>query len=112
VEVEPGGMREMHWHPKSEEWDYFVQGKAKVGVFNSASLARTFNYQAGDVGVIPIVAGHYIQNVGDEPLIFLEVFKNPVYSDESLNKWLATSPTQMVADHLNISPETVEKLPQ
>jgi len=112
VEVEPGGMREMHWHPKSEEWDYFVQGKAKVGVFNSASLARTFNYQAGDVGVIPIVAGHYIQNIGDEPLIFLEVFKNPVYSDESLNKWLATSPTQMVADHLNISPETVKEFPQ
>lgn len=112
VEVQPGGMRELHWHPKSEEWDYYVQGHAKVGVFNSASLARTFNYQAGDVGVIPKVAGHYIQNIGDEPLIFIELFKNPIYSDISLNKWLATSPTQMIADHLNVSPELVEKFPQ
>lgn len=112
VEIEPGGMRELHWHPKSEEWDYYVQGHAKVGVFNSNTLARTFNFQAGDVGVIPIVAGHYIQNIGTEPLIFLEVFKNPVYSDVSLNKWLATSPTQMVADHLNVSPETVTEFPQ
>ncbi|MFC6177445.1 oxalate decarboxylase family bicupin [Companilactobacillus huachuanensis] len=111
VEVQPGGMRELHWHPKSEEWDYFMQGKAKVGVFNSNSLARTFNYQAGDVGVIPKEAGHYIKNIGDEPLIFIELFKNPIYSDISLNKWLATTPSQIVADHLNISKQTVENLP-
>lgn len=112
VEVQPGGMRELHWHPKNEEWDYYVQGRAKVGVFNSAGLARTFNYQAGDVGVIPLVAGHYIQNIGDEPLIFVELFKNPLYSDISLNKWLATNPTQMIADHLNLTPAAVAALPQ
>lgn len=111
VEVEPGGMRELHWHPKSEEWDYYIQGQAKVGVFNSNTLARTFNFTAGDVGVIPKEAGHYIQNIGDEPLIFIELFKNPVYSDVSLNKWLAISPTQMVADHLNLPVSTVETFP-
>jgi len=111
VEVQPGGMRELHWHPKSEEWDYFMQGRAKVGVFNSNTLARTFDYQAGDVGVIPKEAGHYIQNIGDEPLIFIELFKNPVYSDISLNKWLATTPSQIVADHLNLTKATVEQLP-
>lgn len=111
VEVEPGGMREIHWHPKAEEWQYYIQGKAKMTVFNSCSVARTFDFQAGDVGVVPIVAGHYVQNIGDEPLIFLEVFKNPNYSDVSLNKWLATSPVQMVADHLNVTKEFVESLP-
>ena len=111
VMVEPGGMRELHWHPKSEEWDYFMQGQAKVGVFNSNSLARTFDFRAGDVGVIPKEAGHYIQNIGDEPLIFIELFKNPIYSDISLNKWLATTPAQIVADHLNVSTATVKQLP-
>jgi len=111
VEVQPGGMREMHWHPKSEEWDYYIQGQAKVGVFNSNTLARTFNFNAGDVGVIPKEAGHYIQNIGTEPLIFIELFKNPVYSDVSLNKWLATSPSQMVSDHLNLPVSTVEGFP-
>src|SRR4029077_4476388 len=23
VEVEPGGLREMHWHPNTDEWQYF-----------------------------------------------------------------------------------------
>lgn len=112
VEVEPGGMRELHWHPKAPEWQYYIKGQARMTVFNSAGLARTFNYQAGDVGYVPNVAGHYVQNIGTEKLIFLEVFKNPIYSDISLNKWLATTPTQIVADHLNLSKKFVESLPK
>lgn len=112
VEIEPGGMRELHWHPKAPEWQYYIQGQARMTVFNSAGLARTFNYQAGDAGYVPIVAGHYVQNIGTEKLIFIEVFKNPVYSDISLNKWIATTPSQIVADHLNLTKEFVESLPQ
>lgn len=111
VEVEPGGMRELHWHPKAAEWQYYIQGKAKMGVFNSAGLARTFNFTAGDVGVVPIVAGHYIQNIGNEKLIFVEIFKNAKYSDISLNKWLATNPTRIIEDHLNVTKQFVESLP-
>ncbi len=117
VEIEPGGMREIHWHPRASEWLYFMQGKARMTVFNSSSSARTFNFQAGDVGVVPIVAGHYIQNIGDEPVRFIEVFKRPDsyptsrYSDISLNEWLASNPTQMVADHLNFTFEQAASLP-
>ncbi|MBM7689922.1 oxalate decarboxylase [Enterococcus ureilyticus] len=111
VEVEPGGMRELHWHPKAAEWQYYIQGKARMTVFNSAGVSRTFDFQAGDVGVVPIVAGHYVQNIGDEPLIFVEVFKHGEYSDISLNKWLGSSPSQMVADHLNVTKQFAESLP-
>lgn len=117
VEIEPGGMREIHWHPRAQEWLYFIEGKARMTVFNSQGTARTFNYQAGDVGVVPIVAGHYIQNIGDEPVRFIEVFKRPDaypisrYSDISLNAWLASTPTQIVADHLNLTFEEAEALP-
>lgn len=112
IEVEPGGMRELHWHPKAAEWQYYIQGQAKMSVFNSNGLARTFDFKAGDVGVVPIVAGHYVQNTGTEKLIFIEFFKNPDYSDISLNKWLATTPEQIVADHLNITRQFVESLPK
>ena len=46
-------------------------------MFDSGGVARTFDYHAGDVGIVPLVAGHYIQNIGDEKVIFLEIFKNP-----------------------------------
>lgn len=111
VEVEPGGMRELHWHPKAAEWQYYIQGRARMTVFNSNGLSRTFDFEAGDVGIVPFVAGHYVQNIGDEKLVFLEVFKNPEYSDISANTWLASNPVQVVADHLNVSPEFVDSLP-
>jgi len=111
VEVQPGGMRELHWHPKAAEWQYYLKGKGRMTVFNSDGVARTFDFQAGDVGVVPIVAGHYIQNIGDEPLVFIEVFRNPLYSDISMNKWLATTPDQIVGDHLNVTNQFVESLP-
>ena len=28
VEVEPGGMRELHWHPNADEWQYYLSGQA------------------------------------------------------------------------------------
>ncbi|HEX8518464.1 MAG TPA: cupin domain-containing protein [Pseudonocardia sp.] len=112
VEVEPGGMRELHWHPKAAEWQYYIQGSARMTVFNSNGLSRTFDYQAGDVGVVPLVAGHYVQNTGDEKLIYVEVFKYPEYSDISANKWLASNPAYVVADHLNVTSEFAESLPR
>ncbi len=32
---------------------------------------------------------HYIENIGDGHLIFLEVFPTPYYEDISLSEWLA-----------------------
>jgi oxalate decarboxylase len=46
-------MRELHWHPNTNEWQYYLEGQARMGVFAASGQARTFDYQAGDVGYIP-----------------------------------------------------------
>ena len=28
IEIEPGGMPEMHWHPNGDEWQYYSPGAA------------------------------------------------------------------------------------
>lgn len=86
VTVEPGAMRELHWHPNTHEWQYYISGKARMTVFAADGHARTFNYQAGDVGYVPFAMGHYVENLGDEPLVFLEIFKDDHYADVSLNQ--------------------------
>ncbi|KAL1740052.1 RmlC-like cupin domain-containing protein, partial [Schizophyllum fasciatum] len=45
VTVNPGGIREMHWHPTEDEWTFFLEGEARVTIFAAQSNARTFNYQ-------------------------------------------------------------------
>ena len=50
---EPGAMREMHWHPNTDEWQYYIEGQARMGVFAASGQARTFDFMAGDVGYCP-----------------------------------------------------------
>lgn len=102
VEVEPDGLRELHWHP-TDEWQYYIEGEGRMGVFASQHHARTYNYQAGDVGAVPFPYGHYVENLGDTPLRYLEMFRAPRFQDFSLNQWMALTPPELVQAHLNLN---------
>jgi oxalate decarboxylase len=110
VEVEPGCMRELHWHPNNDEWQYYIEGSGRMTVFASEGKARTFDYQAGDVGYVPFAMGHYVENTGDTPLRFLEMFKSPRFADVSLNQWMALTPPELVQTHLNLTPTVMAAL--
>ncbi len=110
VEIEPGAMREMHWHPNNDEWQYYIAGSGRMTVFASEGKARTFDYQAGDVGYVPFAMGHYIENTGDTVLRFLELFKSPRFADVSLNQWMALTPPELVQAHLNLTPTVIGAL--
>jgi oxalate decarboxylase len=110
VEIEPGGMRELHWHPTTDEWQYYISGRGRMTVFASGGKARTFDYQAGDVGYVPFAMGHYVENTGDETLHFLEMFRSNRFADLSLNQWLGLTPPELVKAHLNLDAETMAAL--
>jgi oxalate decarboxylase len=110
VEVDPGGMRELHWHPNTNEWQYYIEGQARMGVFAASGQARTFDYRAGDVGYVPFAMGHYIENTGTTPLRFLEMFKSSYYADVSLDTWMALTPPELVKAHLNLDPQVMSAL--
>jgi len=81
-------MRELHWHPNASEWQFYIAGKARMTVFMPVGNARTMDYNANDVGFVPAVSGHYIENTGDTDLVFLEMFAADEFQDVSLNNWL------------------------
>jgi oxalate decarboxylase len=110
VEIGAGGMRELHWHPNTNEWQYYIEGQARMGVFGASGQARTFDLRAGDVGYVPFAMGHYIENTGTAPLRLLEVFRSSYYADLSLNQWMALTPPVLLAAHLNLPPEVMEAL--
>ncbi len=110
VEVEPGAMRELHWHPNTDEWQYYIGGQGRMTVFASSGKARTFDYRAGDVGYVPFAMGHYVENTGDEPLRFLELFRSDRFADISLSQWLALTPPELVRAHLNLDETAIAAL--
>lgn len=112
VTVQPGAMREIHWHTTSPEWNYFLQGSARITVFSAPEAARTFDFTAGSVGYIPQAASHYVENTGTEDVIFLEVLQATKFSDVSAAQWLALTPKQVVQDHLGVSDAFWNNLPK
>ncbi len=112
VTLHPGGLRELHWHPNADEWQYYISGKGRMTVVSTGNRARTMDFQAGDVGYVEKSLLHYIENTGDTDLIFLEMFKSSFYQDLSFSEWLAHTPPELVMAHLNIDKATLDAIPR
>jgi oxalate decarboxylase len=111
VRVYPGGLREMHWHPNADEWQYYISGEAAMTVFNVGPRAVTQNFKPGDIGYVKKSLGHYIKNTGNTDLVFLEIFRSDRFEDVSLSDWLAHTPRSMVAQTLNMDPSVIARFP-
>jgi len=112
VTVHPGGLRELHWHPNADEWQYYISGRGRMTVVATGNRARTVDCQAGDVGYVEKTLLHYIENTGDTDLVFLEMFKSSFYQDLSLSEWLAHTPPELVMAHLGIDKATLDAIPR
>jgi oxalate decarboxylase len=110
VEIDPGAMRELHWHPNTDEWQYWIEGQGRMGVFAASGQARTFDFRAGDVGFVPFAMGHYIENTGYTRLRFLEIFKSSYFADLSLNQWMALTPPELLQAHLKLDQQVMQAL--
>jgi len=112
VTVHPGGMRELHWHPNADEWQYYIAGKGRMTVVATGNKARTIDFQEGDVGYVQKTLLHYIENTGDSDLVFIEMFKSDRYEEFSFSEWLAHTPAELVMAHLKIDKATYDAIPK
>ena len=111
-DLKPGAIREMHWHPNADEWQYYIKGRARVTIFGAHGRVATEEFGPGHVAFIKQGFGHHVEQIGSEPTRFLAMFNSPVYEEISLSTWLAANPPSMVADNLGLSLSEVEKLPK
>ena len=72
MRLNAGGVRELHWHPNVDEWQYCIEDQVRMGIFAASGQARSFDFRAGDVGYLPLAMGHYIENTNATPLRFLD----------------------------------------
>jgi len=111
VTLKPGALRELHWHPNANEWQFWLAGKGRMGIIMNEGRARTMDFNANDVGFVPRVATHYIENTGKTDVMFLEMFKADEFVDISLNQWLRRLPPEAVTAHVNLDREQLAKIP-
>jgi oxalate decarboxylase len=112
LDLDPGALRELHWHPSADEWQYVLEGKVSVTLFGSHGRSRTEVLEQGDVGYIPQGYGHSIENVGDKPCRVLIGFNSGVYEDIDLSEWIAGNPLNVLATNFGKPASLFEKFPK
>lgn len=111
LELQPGALREMHWHPNADEWQYYISGQAEMTVFLAEATAVTEQFNAGDIGYAPMGCGHYIKNTGTEVCRILIGFNSGQYESIDLSEWLAGNPADLLAGNFDVDKELISKLP-
>lgn len=109
--IDPGAIREPHWHPNASEWFYVLAGTLQVTVFASQGHARTDQFAPGDVCYVPRGLGHYLENTGDAEVRLLLAFNSGTYEQIGLSGWLAANPRALVATNFGLPETTVDAFP-
>lgn len=112
IHLEPGAMRQLHWHPNADEWQYILKGEMELSVFASEGKASVSRLATGDVGYVPKGYGHALRNSSKQPVDILVVFNDGDYQSIDLNDWISTNPDSVLGNTFQISPDLVEKLPR
>jgi oxalate decarboxylase len=112
LDLAPGGLRELHWHPTADEWQYVIDGKVSVTLFGSHGRYRIETLNQGDVGYIPQGYGHSIENIGESACRVLIGFNTGHYAAIDLSMWLAGNPVDVLATNFSKPVSLVEKFPR
>jgi oxalate decarboxylase len=112
LDLEPGALRELHWHPTADEWDYVLEGKVSVTLFGSGGRFRIETLDKGDVSYIPQGYGHSLENVGDKKCRLLIGFNSGVYEDIDLTEWMAGNPVDVLATNFSKPAALFQKFPR
>jgi len=110
LKMKPYAMRQLHWHPNADEWQYYISGRARMTVFGSQGRAITREFGPGDVGYVPMGMGHYLETVGDSECEMLAVFNAGSYQEIALTEWLAKTPERLLETNFSVSPKIIDAL--
>jgi len=115
MRLQPGGMRELHWHANAAEWAYVISGTVRTTIIHPDGTAYVDNFSPGDVWYFPKGYGHSIQATGDSECHFILIFDNGNFSEDhtfSITDFIASVPKDIVAQNLGITLEEVDLLPK
>jgi oxalate decarboxylase len=111
--LEPGALRELHWHANAAEWAYVIEGRCRVTTIDPENRAEIADFGVGDVWYFPRGHGHSIQGLGPGTCTFILVFDNGYFSEFgtfSITDWL--TPAETLAKNFDLPASTFANFPK
>src|SRR6266849_2808140 len=53
MKLEPGAIRELHWHATAAEWAFVIEGRTRTTVLSPGGAAETNDFEPGDIWYFP-----------------------------------------------------------
>jgi oxalate decarboxylase len=83
--LEPGAVREPHWHANANELSYCVSGSVLVSILDTGSSFSSFVLTAGQMFHVDSGSLHHIENIGDERAELIIAFRHERPEDFALS---------------------------
>src|SRR5580658_5914472 len=115
MRLEPGAMRELHWHATAAEWAFVVEGRVRTTVIEPQGYAETNDFGPGDVWYFPRGHGHMLECLGDKPTHFILIFDNGYFSEFgtfSITDWIGHTSPALLAKNFGLPESTFTGLPK
>jgi oxalate decarboxylase len=111
--LNPGGVREMHWH-NAAEWAYILAGHCQVTVVDPQGETEVANYAPGDLWYFPKAHAHAIQTIGSEPCHAILAFDDGLYGEHGtfgLSDWISRLEPELLSQALALPKDLATKIP-
>lgn len=110
--IEPGAIREPHWHANADELTYCLGGEVLVSVLDNADVFGSFTVAAGEMFHIWSGSLHHIENLGDAPAELLVVFSDESPVDFSLHGSFGAMSDAVLGNAYGLPAADLAKLPR
>lgn len=110
--LEPGAVREPHWHANASELTYCVKGLLLVGMLGDANAVSSFTIAPGQMFFAPSGSIHHIENIGDEPAELIVAFRHERPEDFSLHSALGAMSDAVLGNTFGLPSSAFAEIPR
>src|SRR5438309_6049668 len=113
--LEPGAMRELHWHATAAEWAFVDEGRVRTTVIDAEGHSETNDFEPGDIWYFPRGHGHMLECLGDKPCHFILIFDNGYFSEFgtfSITDWIGHTPKPLLAKNFGLPESAFDGFPK
>src|SRR5579884_1605974 len=115
MQLEPGVMRELHWHATAAEWAFVIKGRVRTTVINPAGQTETNDFEPGDIWYFPRGHAHMLECLGNAPTHFILIFDNGYFSEFgtfSITDWIGHAPKSLLAKNFGLPESAFDGFPK
>src|SRR6266576_3209327 len=115
MQLEPGVMRELHWHATAAEWAFVLKGRVRTTVINPAGQTETNDFEPGEIWYFPRGHAHVLECLSNEPTHFILIFDNGYFSEFgtfSISDWIGHTPKALLAKNFGVPASAFDGFPK